>query len=57
MVEYALLLASTSPERLPDVAAGRSLGVGIELARPRRTRFLGLVALRIAFWAFRPSEY
>jgi hypothetical protein len=54
MVEYALLLASTSFRGIAgDIgawAAGlnwHALGYGL----------LALVALRIAFWAFRTSDY
>jgi hypothetical protein len=54
MVEYALLLASTSLGGLAGAATAwashinwHALGYAL----------FGLVALRIAFWAFRSSEY
>jgi len=54
MVEYALLLASTSFGGLAGAATAwashinwHALGYAL----------FGLVALRIAFWAFRSSEY
>ena len=53
MVEYALLLASTS---FGDIAGGISTWASdLELAGLAYALF-SLVALRIAFWAFRSSN-
>jgi hypothetical protein len=53
MVEYALLLASSS---LRSFAADVAIwGSGIDW-RKVSYAVIGLVALRIAFWAFRPSN-
>lgn len=54
MVEYALLLASTSFRGLAEGVADWASRVNWHALS---YGLLALVALRIAFWAFRTSDY